>query len=97
MGLDEAVELPKQRRDRNATVDERYESAALRFMGCQWKEIAARHRYCSTEEDLNRAEIAVGKAPLKFSMQPGWQTGNNRRLRLIPFLLLDIHSHFVCN
>jgi len=61
IGLDEPVELPKQRRNRTASINERYEWAALRLMGHQWVEIAARYRDCSTEEDINRAVAGVRK------------------------------------
>ena len=61
IGLGEPVELPKQRRNRTASINERYEWAALRLMGHQWIEIGSRYRDCSTAVDIDRALAAVRK------------------------------------
>jgi hypothetical protein len=61
IGLGEPAELPKQRRNRAASVNERYEWAALRLMGQQWLKIGARYRDCSTAVDIDRAVAAVRK------------------------------------
>ena len=61
IGLDEPMEVPKQRRVRNASINERYEWAALRLIGDSWKEIAVRYGHCATQEDLDRVEDAVRK------------------------------------
>ena len=61
IGLDERLQLPKQSRVRNASINERYEWAALRLMGVSWKEIAGRYCHCATQEDFDKAKVAVRK------------------------------------
>lgn len=78
LGIDEPVQLPKQRRNRDANIDERYEWAALKLVGYQWKEIALQYRDISTQKDLDKAEDAVRKSAHDILRAAGLDTSGNK-------------------